>query len=428
MSSPFSSSGIASAGTVTGASAEATSGAATTSTGSSSATPFAARASIEARTSANRSGSTSEPPTSAALRGQQRERHGAADQEGVDPVEERVDHRELVRDLRAAEDRRRTAGPGRAGADRARRPRAGAGGPPRRRGRSRASAPAARAPTRARGGRRRMRRRRRRRPAPRAARRRPDRRAPRPGRTAGSRAARTGASRQDLGSDVGDGDHLVAEDSREARTHRREAELGWTSPFGRPRCDASTTEAPRSRSSASVGHDRADPARRRPRAPSGEGNVEVHADEHTRPVDVAQPLAASAAAGSPRRGDDLDQVDQAVRVAPLVVVPAHHLDEVAHRHRERRVERARRRRADDVGGDDRVLGYSSTAASGPRSARRGTPRSRPRPSPRGQQRREVGDRSVGDGHPHATARPAALHRLEDHAGGARGAGGGRDRR
>src|SRR5688500_18354861 len=43
-----------------------------------------------------------------------------------------------------------------------------------------------------------------------------------------------------------------------------------------------------------------------------------------------------------------DEVDHPVRVAPLVVVPAKHLYEASHRQRERGVEGARRRRADDV--------------------------------------------------------------------------------
>ena len=118
----------------------------------------------------------------------QRERHRAADQQRVDAIDERVDHGELVGDLRPAEDRdvraRRVA---RADA-RAPRPRAAAAGRPRPGDRSRASARAAPRRSRARGGRRRTRRRRRRRRARRAGPRTPGRSPPRPGRTGGSRA------------------------------------------------------------------------------------------------------------------------------------------------------------------------------------------------------------------------------------------------
>ena len=75
-----------------------------------------------------------------------------------------------------------------------------------------------------------------------------------------------------------------------------------------------------------------------------ERHVEVAADEDAPAVDRRQVLQG----GDPelRHGDrllgggqlgagDLDEVDQPVRVAPLVVVPAHDLHEVAHRHRER---------------------------------------------------------------------------------------------
>ena len=48
---------------------------------------------------------TSESPTACALREQERERHRAADEHRVAAVEQRVDHAELVADLRAAEHR-----------------------------------------------------------------------------------------------------------------------------------------------------------------------------------------------------------------------------------------------------------------------------------------------------------------------------------
>ena len=49
------------------------------------------------------SGCTSESPTGDALREQERERHRAADRAPVAPVEQRVDHAELVAHLGAAE-------------------------------------------------------------------------------------------------------------------------------------------------------------------------------------------------------------------------------------------------------------------------------------------------------------------------------------
>src|SRR5689334_13245244 len=48
------------------------------------------------------------------------------------------------------------------------------------------------------------------------------------------------------------------------------------------------------------------------------------------------------------RGDQRGEVGQPVAVAPLVVVPADHLDLIARCHRQRRVERAGPGRADDV--------------------------------------------------------------------------------
>src|SRR5690606_7007503 len=54
-----------------------------------------------------------------------------------------------------------------------------------------------------------------------------------------------------------------------------------------------------------------------------------------------------------------EQVDAAVRVAPLVVVPAHELEEVAvELDRRARVVDARPRIVDEVGGDDLILGVA----------------------------------------------------------------------
>src|SRR5690606_25342878 len=65
--------------------------------------------------------------------------------------------------------------------------------------------------------------------------------------------------------------------------------------------------------------------------------------------------------GSEVGAHQLDEVDQAVGVAPLVVVPADDLDLVADHLGQAGVEDAGRRVGDDVGGDDRVLGVGEVA-------------------------------------------------------------------
>ena len=55
------------------------------------------------RASSRRSGSASDAPISS-LREEQRVRHAAAEEQGIDPVEQMTDDAELVRDLGAAED------------------------------------------------------------------------------------------------------------------------------------------------------------------------------------------------------------------------------------------------------------------------------------------------------------------------------------
>src|SRR3954447_7958736 len=67
---------------------------------------------------------------------------------------------------------------------------------------------------------------------------------------------------------------------------------------------------------------------------------------------------------SERRADVDDEVDQAVGVAPLVVVPADDLDLVADDLGQAGVEDARRRIGDDVGADDRVRGVAEDALEG----------------------------------------------------------------
>src|SRR5690606_39588265 len=55
------------------------------------------------------------------------------------------------------------------------------------------------------------------------------------------------------------------------------------------------------------------------------------------------------------RADDLREIDEPVRVAPLVVVPAEDLHEAADRLREAAVEDAARRRAHDVARHERGI-------------------------------------------------------------------------
>ncbi len=103
-------------------------------------------------------------------------------------------------------------------------------------------------------------------------------------------------------------------------------------------------------------------------------------------------------------------------------------DDVAHRHRRERVERARRRAADDVARDDRVLAC--------RRACRRAARSRPRPrnaaltsstvTSRRQGRDEVGDRAVGHRHAHRHAVELALQVRQHEPRRLRGAGRRRD--
>ena len=76
--------------------------------------------------------------------------------------------------------------------------------------------------------------------------------------------------------------------------------------------------------------------------------------------------------GAPASADELHEVDEAVRVAPLVVVPAEHLDHLARGHGVRGREDARRRVADDVGRHELFLGVLEHAAVGR------VPRPRPR--------------------------------------------------
>ena len=126
--------------------------------------------------------------------------------------------------------------------------------------------------------------------------------------------------------------------------------FGSGAPFGRPRCAATITRAPWSSSLVSTGRD----ARTRPSSvtlPVLERDVEVGADEHPPALDpVLDQLVERPHRRLYRRpADELTvEVDEPVRVTPLVVVPADDLDLVADHLGQPGVEDARRRVGDDV--------------------------------------------------------------------------------
>src|SRR5215471_12384306 len=103
-------------------------------------------------------------------------------------------------------------------------------------------------------------------------------------------------------------------------------------PFGRPRWVAATTWAPWPTSHSIVG--RAARMRRSSViSPSRSGTLKSARSRTRRPSSGGR----SSSVGTPVIGgsalvggaDDQGQVDEAVRVAPLVVVPAEHLDQAA---------------------------------------------------------------------------------------------------
>ncbi len=291
------------------------------------------------RHSSTWSGSNSDVADRVAPCRQEGEAHAAADRQPVDDVEQRVDDADLVAHLRPAQhgDERAASGP--RGGRGAPRPRAAAAAPP-----PPAGSGAGRRSRRGRGGRRRTRR----------PRRRPDRR--RASATkAGSLASSPGSKRR-FSSRSTPG----ASSAKRARTGAIEY-VGSGLPFGRPRWLHAVTWAPCACSHAIVGS----AARMRKSSV-----IRSRLQRHVEVGPQQDPLAARAAAGprAPeghvlrvlrpglRSADEDRHVDQAVRVAPLVVVPAEHLDEVAVAHGEPAVEDAAVRVADDVGGHERLLG------------------------------------------------------------------------
>ena len=169
-------------------------------------------------------------------------------------------------------------------------------------------------------------------------------------------------------------DHLGRLRAPARRSARRAApdagasEVSGSRPFGRPRCEQSTSRAPLLEQQLDRRQRGRGCARRRSRARPSSGTLKstrtstrcplATSRSRTRPLAERRIRGARVAASGDRRARQhpLGQVDDAVRVAPLVVVPGDDLHELAvDHHRQRRVEDRRVRRGDDVGRDDRVL-------------------------------------------------------------------------
>ena len=117
------------------------------------------------------------------------------------------------------------------------------------------------------------------------------------------------------------------------------------------------------------------------------------------------------------------QIEKAVRVAPLVVVPPDHLHEIPDGHGRERVERARRRTPDDVARDDRVLGVDQATPKPIRIRRRAERRVDLLDGRLAvQDGDQIRDRSVGHGHAHRHAIHLALQLGEGERRGLRRAG------
>src|SRR5450759_589447 len=159
--------------------------------------------------------------------------------------------------------------------------------------------------------------------------------------------------------------------------------------------------------------------------------VEVDAHEHllARDFDILEGLLWGLEHLSPLRHDELDQVDDPVRVTPFVVVPGHDLHQVPHDHGRLSVEYRGVGAAYHVDGHDGVLGVGEDALHAPLVRRRFH-----RVVDLGHRdlaveyRHQVDDRRVERRHPHRDAVDLALHLRDHQRGRARCAGGGGDYR
>src|SRR4051794_19472542 len=212
--------------------------------------------------------------------------------------------------------------------------------------------------------------------------------------------------------------------ARRSATGRSEY-CGSGAPLGRPRCAVTMTWAPWSSSRVSTGS----VARMRPSSvtfPSLIGTLRSDRTRTRRPLTPVRSSSSRVFIGLQRRADEQGEVDEAVGVTPLVVVPADDLHLVADDLREPGVEDAGGRVGDDVGADDLVLGVGENALERAlggglvggldvldrRLAGRGDG--------------EVGGAAGGDRHPQGVAVQLALQLRQDEADGLRGTGGGRD--
>src|SRR6476660_323310 len=199
--------------------------------------------------------------------------------------------------------------------------------------------------------------------------------------------------------------------------------LSSGAPLGRPRWAQTTTVAPASARASIAGTD----ALMRP------SSVIVWPSSGTlrsARTSTRLPRRSPSARRSARVRTDLqvladehDDVDEAVGVSPLVVVPADDLDLVADDLGQARVEDARVRVGDDVAADDRVLGVLEDALE--RAVRRRLDRrvdlvdGRLAAGLEG----EVGGRARGDRHAHGEPVELALELRQDQADRLGGAGG-----
>src|SRR5207302_3014452 len=145
----------------------------------------------------------------------------------------------------------------------------------------------------------------------------------------------------------------IRSSGRSSRSRCRTGSLSYAGScsFGRPRWEQ-TRISPASRSirSRSVGSE----ARIRVSSATRRSSSGTFRSERTRTC-LSRTSALSTDRGRRKLEQPVDQVGQARRVAPLVVVPADHLDLVPVRHRREPVDDAGRRVPDDVRGDDRIL-------------------------------------------------------------------------
>src|SRR4051794_15702174 len=145
-----------------------------------------------------------------------------------------------------------------------------------------------------------------------------------------------------------------------SRSDTGASDVAGSAPFGRPRCEQATMRAPASRRCSIAGR----AARMRASSvtwPFFRGTLKSTRRTTGMPRSTFRSRSVFLPKVTPDAGtvvleDLLRQLRDAVRVAPLVVVPGHDLHQPAlDHHRQRSVEDRRVRRRDDVRRDDRVV-------------------------------------------------------------------------